>query len=209
MKKYSCDEAIQILHRSAIAYREKLAGRVFIVVYRDEFVEGGTAYKRIVFSTSNFQHLTGVRYTDKADAKVFFQMCCNNRLSPSKLRFSKDGVTHLKLAVLPYLADVMYNRFWIGTSINNDIYINADYFVGDTKNHLSLGIRHANRKDVPVSLKNQSVRHNVDKIRAVYAVYSRSVSRENLWECVYIDQKIVHEANKEVLPKEIRELWTE
>ena len=128
-----------------------------------------------------------------------------NRLSPTKVRFRKDGVTHLKLAVLSYLAEVLYHKFWIGISLHNDVYINADYFVGDTKNRLSLGIRQTGNKDVPVSLKNQSVRDNVDVLRKVYAVYSKRVGTKEAWACVYVDEKIVHEINQDVLPQDIRD----
>jgi hypothetical protein len=205
MKKFTRDETVKILHESSIAYREKLAGRVFAVIYQDSSAGAGTAWKRIVFSESNFAHLTGVCYAEQVTPKVFFQMCCNNRLSPTKVRFRKDGVTHLKLAVLSDLAEVLYHKFWIGISLHNDVYINADYFVGDTKNRLSLGIRQTGNKDVPVSLKNQSVRDNVDVLRKVYAVYSKRVGTKEAWACVYVDEKIVHEINQDVLPQDIRD----
>ena len=35
MKKFTRDETVKILHESSIAYREKLAGRVFAVSYQD------------------------------------------------------------------------------------------------------------------------------------------------------------------------------
>ena len=35
MKKFTRDETVKILHESSIAYREKLAGRVFAVIYQD------------------------------------------------------------------------------------------------------------------------------------------------------------------------------
>ena len=35
MKKFTRDETVKILHESRIAYREKLAGRVFAVIYQD------------------------------------------------------------------------------------------------------------------------------------------------------------------------------
>ena len=167
MKKFTRDETVKILHESSIAYREKLAGRVFAVIYQDSSAGAGTAWKRIVFSESNFAHLTGVCYAEQVTPKVFFQMCCNNRLSPTKVRFRKDGVTHLK--------------------------------------RLSLGIRQTGNKDVPVSLKNQSVRDNVDVLRKVYAVYSKRVGTKEAWACVYVDEKIVHEINQDVLPQDIRD----
>lgn len=59
--------------------------------------------------------------------------------------------------------------------------------------------------DVPVSLKNQSVRDNVDVLRKVYAVYSKRAGTKEAWACVYVDEKIVHEINQDVLPQDIRD----
>ena len=75
MKKFTRDETVKILHESSIAYREKLTGRVFAVIYQDSSAGAGTAWKQIVFSESNFAHLTGVRYAEQVTPKVFFQMC--------------------------------------------------------------------------------------------------------------------------------------
>ena len=75
MKKFTRDETVKILHESSIAYREKLTGRVFAVIYQDSSAGAGTEWKQIVFSESNFAHLTGVRYAEQVTPKVFFQMC--------------------------------------------------------------------------------------------------------------------------------------
>ncbi|WP_198145251.1 hypothetical protein [Selenomonas sp. oral taxon 136] len=49
MKKFTRDETVKILHESSIAYREKLAGRVFAVIYQDSSAGAGTEWKQIVF----------------------------------------------------------------------------------------------------------------------------------------------------------------
>ena len=42
-------------------------------------------------------------------------------------------------------------------------------------------------------------------LRKVYAVYSKRVGTKEAWACVYVDEKIVHEINQDVLPQDIRD----
>ena len=185
MKRYTPQEAVRILTNAAKAYQENLVGRTFIVIYHDANTNT-TTYRRLKFNPSNFQHLTGIRYADNISPKVFYAMCLNHRLSPTKLKFDPNGFTHMKLSVLPYLPELLYHKFWIGDSINNDIYINADYYIGDTKCVLSIGFREA-RESSPISLKRQSIREVVRRTNRVYGVLACKVSSGDEWACVYQD----------------------
>ncbi len=188
IKKYTKQEAIEILIASAKAYQEKLAGRRFIIVYQDA-ISDCVAYKLLKFTQNNFQHLTGIRYGENVSARDFYKMCLNGMLSPEELSFNPNGFTHMKLSVLPYLSELLYHKFWIGESINNDVYINADYYAGDTKCILSVGFRNG-KEDFPVSLKRQSVKQVVKKENRVYAVYSQKIGAGKQWDCVYTDKTL-------------------
>ena len=48
---------IKKIHNAAVNYQKYLAGRTFLYVYDDSVVE-------IVFKSSSFQHLTGVKTKD-------------------------------------------------------------------------------------------------------------------------------------------------
>lgn len=186
IKKYTAQQAIEILTSTASLYQQKLSGRRFIIVYQNSDSKC-VDYKRLKFTQNNFQHLTGVRYADKVSPKDFYKMCLNKMLSPDKIKFNPNGFTHMKLSVLPYLPELLYHKFWIGESINNDVYINADYYAGDTKCILSVGFRYAS-EDYPVSLKRQSIRHVVKKEQKIYAVFSQRIEDSKIWECVYRDE---------------------
>lgn len=183
LKKNMVERAIDTICDVAAEYDKKLAGRIFTIIYMDR-IRHCIDYKQIRFLGANFQHLTGIKYLDDIKPGFFWKLCLNHKLSPKKVIFRKDGFTQMKLAVLPYLPKLLYNNFWIGESLNNDITINADYYVGDTKCIMSLGIR-TGKEDFPVSLKKQSIKEVVKKENNVLAVYSRKISDRHNCSCCY------------------------
>lgn len=188
IKRYTAQQAIDILVAAAQGYKEKLAGRIFVIIYKD-LASGTIEHKKIKFTQNNFQHLTGTKYADYVSPRDFYKMCLNKMLSPHKIRFNPNGFTNMKLSVLNYLPELLYNKFWIGESINNDIHINADYYAGDTRCVVSLGFRRA-KEDYPVTLKRQSIREVVKKENPVCVVLVREIIDKNSWGVCYINQKL-------------------
>lgn len=205
IKRYTAQQAIDILVAAAQGYKEKLAGRIFVIIYKD-LASGTIEHKRMKFTQNNFQHLTGIKYADYVSPKDFYKMCLNKMLSPNKIRFNPNGFTNMKLSVLNYLPELLYNKFWIGESINNDIHINADYFAGDTRCVVSLGFRRA-KEDYPVTLKRQSIREVVKKENPVYAVLASKIADKKHGECCYIDYKLARDNLASI--KDIAELYLE
>ena len=205
IKRYTAQQAIDILVAAAQGYKEKLAGRIFFIIYKN-LATGNIEYKKIKFTQNNFQHLTGIKYADYVSPRDFYKMCLNKMLSPHKIRFNPNGFTNMKLSVLNYLPELLYNKFWIGESINNDIHINADYFAGDTRCVVSLGFRRA-KEDYPVTLKRQSIREVVKKENPVCAVLVRKIVDKDNWGLCYIDHKLAGENFASI--KDIAELYLE
>ena len=80
-------------------------------------------------------------------AKQFYRACLDHKLAERDIINFTKGKKQQKLAVLPHLADVLYNNCMIGYSINNGVYLQADYFVGNTRSectYLSKG-QHVDR----------------------------------------------------------------
>ena len=202
IKRYTAQQAIDILVAAAQGYKEKLAGRIFVI----DLVSGTIEHKKIKFTQNNFQHLTGIKYADYVSPRDFYKMCLNNMLSPHKICFNPNGFTNMKLSVLNYLPELLYNKFWIGESIKNDIHINADYFAGDTRCVVSLGFRRA-KEDYPVTLKRQSIREVVKKENPVCAVLVRKIVDKDNWGFCYIDHKLAGENFASI--KDIAELYLE
>ena len=186
MAKYTKEDAVNILHKSAEKYNEKLSQKKFMLIYQDNLT--GTVKSSVVtFKPLNFKHLTGIQSEIKP--AQFFKACLKKRLSTRDFNFDRQGHAQRKLEVLPLMPEVFYNRCWLGPSINNDIYINADYYIGDTRCVLSIGIRTSSFTDVPVTLKKQSIREVVTKECKVYAIASMPLGdKEALWSLTYCEK---------------------
>lgn len=170
MAKYTKEDAKGIIFAGAAKYKEKLSDRQFLLIYQDSATKCIKS-TLITFKATNFKHLTGV--VTELSATRFFRICLDKRLSTKQFEFDKHGNAQRKLDVLRLMPDIFYGRCWIGESINNDIYINADYYVGDTRCVLSVGIRKTKAGDVPVTLKKQSIREVVKKETKVFAIASK------------------------------------
>ena len=186
MAKYTKEAAKGILFAGAAKYKEKLSDRQFLLIYKDT-VSKDVKSAVVTFKSTNFKHLTGVM--TELSATRFFRICLDKRLSIKQFEFDKLGNVQRKLKVLLLMPDIFYSRCWIGESINNDIYINADYYIGDTRCVLSVGIRKTQAGDVPVTLKNQSIREVVKKERKVLAIASKPIDDKSApWQITYCEK---------------------
>ncbi|MBR3784928.1 MAG: hypothetical protein IKJ77_00765 [Firmicutes bacterium] len=182
-KNVDIKTAIKIVTEAAREYEERLNDRHFMVVYQE-----GTETKTVQFGfrDMNFLHLTGIETTLKA--KQFYRACLDHKLAERDIINFTKGKTQQKLAVLPHLADVLYNNCMIGYSINNGIYLQADYFVGNTKAVLSVGFRFGKTVDYPVTLYNGDVRKMISPVCKVLAIFSKAYNDEKYIECTYLSK---------------------
>ena len=209
-KNVDIKTAIKIVTEAARGYEDRLNDRHFMVVYQE-----GTETKTVQFGfrDMNFLHLTGIETTLKA--KQFYRACLDHKLAERDIINFTKGKTQQKLAVLPHLADVLYNNCMIGYSINNGIYLQADYFVGNTKAVLSVGFRFGKTVDYPVTLYNGDVRKMISPVCKVLAIFSKAYNDEKYTECTYLSKgqqidklkldkasKALIDDNKDILKKE-------
>ena len=116
---------IKKIHNAAVNYQKYLAGRTFLYVYDDSVVE-------IVFKSSSFQHLTGVKTNLKA--KGFYAHAKKkNGLRPGEVMFDKTHPYDLAEKKMDYLGD-LYKVTCSDVMIATDIVtISAgDHGVSDT-----------------------------------------------------------------------------
>ena len=182
-KNVDIKTAIKIVTKAAREYEERLNDRHFMVVYQE-----GTETKTVQFGfrDMNFLHLTGIETTLKA--KQFYRACLDHKLAERDIINFTKGKTQQKLAVLPHLADVLYNNCMIGYSINNGIYLQADYFVGNTKAVLSVGFRFGKTVDYPVTLYNGDIQKMISPVCKVLAIFSKAYNDEKYTECTYLSK---------------------
>ena len=174
---------LTIIINAAKQYENVLNKRHFCIVFKKkdtfELVE-------VAFQDINFLHLTGVK--TKLSAKVFYSAALSGKLSLKDIAMDSNGTTQLKMQVLPFLHELLFNNCMIGDFINSGIYIKSDYFVGDTKAFLSLGFIKGKKKDIPVTLYKENVKRLSKPIYKVLAIFIKRSDQKKYKECTYISK---------------------
>jgi len=181
MKNYDKKAAIKVMVNAAKEYNEKLKNEQFLIIYQE-----GAETKNVCveFRDYHFLHMTGVK--SNLSAKMFYSACISNKLSERDFDFDKKGKAMQKLAVLPYLSQLLYNACMIGNYIDSGIFLKADYFVGNTRAILSVGFRNGNLADFPVTLYNEDVRRLVHPTCKVLAIFKKKCGDNVYKECTYL-----------------------
>lgn len=179
--KYDKKAALEIIVKAAKQYEAKLNGKTFKIFYQEK---GKHKTVQVQFRDIHFLHLTGVQ--SKLSAKLFYSACLANRLSERDFELDKKGMVQQKLQVLPYLADLLYHNCMIGQFINSGIYIQADYFVGNTRAVLSVGFRNKENGDFPVTLYKEDVRKLTNPTCKVLAIQVKAISEKEYKQYTYL-----------------------
>lgn len=175
--------AIKVVIEAAKNYEKYLKDKHFLIIYQ----QGKNIQSvHIGFRDINFLHLTGIK--TKLSAKRFYSACIAGKLSEKDIALSKNGTTQQKLTVLPYLHGVLYHNCMIGYFVNSGVYIRADYFVGDTKAVLSIGIREGKTTDIPVTLYKENVKMLVSPAYKVLAIFSKKYNENKYTSCTYLSK---------------------
>lgn len=181
--KYDKKKAVSIVTIAAQNYQKWLRDKTFLIIYQKGQT---TECVQVGFRDNHFLHLTGIK--TKLSAQRFYEKCLNNKLSLEEIGVDEKGKAQQKLAVLPFLHELLYHNCMIGRFINSGICIKADYFVGNTKAVLSVGFRLGKRVDFPVTLYKEDVRilsHPTNKVLAIFVKdYQQSVYNE----CTYLSK---------------------
>ena len=197
--KYDKKTAVEIITSAAKNYQKYLQDKTFLIIYQEE-QKVKTAEDE--FRDNHFLHLTGIK--TKLSAQRFFEKCLNRKLSVAEIEMDQKGKAQQKLSVLPFLHELLYNKCMIGTFINSGIYINADYFVGNTKAILSVGFRAGKKVDFPVTLYKEDVRKLSQPTNKVLAILVKDYRQENYTKCTYLSKGQV--IPRLPLPENIKEV---
>ena len=182
-KNVDIKTAIKIVTEAAAQYEKRLNDRHFMVVYQENLE---TKIVQFGFRDMNFLHLTGIQ--TNLSAKQFYNACLKHKLAERDIINFTKGKTQQKLNVLPYLADVLYNNCMIGYSIDNGVYLRADYFIGNTRAVLNIGFRYGRTVDYPVTLYNGDVRNMISPVCKVLGIFSKAYNEGKYNECTYLSK---------------------
>lgn len=209
VRSYTVDEARKIVMKCAKEYNRNLAGKKFIIIYRDK-VDNGIKFFEIYFGKENYQHLTGIELLDEEGnvrqhvAELFFDKCLNNRLRRDEIQFKKDGTTNLKLAALPVMMQIQKVTKIAGGYNGIRPYLVADKLVGNVNFCLGLIQDSSNNYYVPASSLLEDIKKLTNEASQVLAIFSKECS-----EAIY--KRVRHVAkglnlNRLNIPQEIGDM---
>lgn len=183
MKNYDAKSALPVILQAARDYDKKLRDRHFLIIYRKKTGVGSSC---VGFRDMHFLHLTGVK--TKMSAPMFYSACLSGRLSAKDINVDTKGKAQQKLAVLPFLSELLYHNCMIGDFIGSGIAIKADYFVGDTRAVLSVGFRGNGAVDIPVTIYNENIKNLSNPTCKVLAVFCKIYYADKFNECTYLSK---------------------
>lgn len=197
--KYDKQKALNIIIKATEDYQKYLQNKQFLILYQNEkSVESA----KVCFRGNHFLHLTGVE-TDLT-ASRFYEKCIHKKLSVKEFDLDSKGKAQRKLAVLPYLGGLLYHDCLIGNFINSGVYIQADYFVGNTKAVLSVGFRNGRNADYPVTLYKEDIRKLSYPTCKILAIFRKEYSESYYSTCTYLSKG--QELHKLHLPEELKNI---
>lgn len=195
MKKYTKEEAIQIVTSCAKKYADELAGRTLLFVCTDKKTK--ISCFEFAFYPWNYMHLTGLKVLRKSPTAVeragsdeiaavdFYKRCLAHRLSPRDFGFADDGTTHMKLDVLAAVLNKNLSAKMIGdyNSVKPKLY--TEKLAGGTKACLGFLVDKMSGQYVPNTVLNEDIRKNVTSYVRVIAVYRKNAEEKRYKEVTY------------------------
>lgn len=103
-RRINHDEKRSTVHRFACAplYKENLVDKSLLFITTDK--HKSVHCLEVTFDISNFLHMTGFKLRKPSiNARHFFNLCYDKRLTEADFEFSADGTTEMKMRVLPSL----------------------------------------------------------------------------------------------------------
>mgnify|MGYP000638791164 FL=1 len=95
-------EALSIVFSCAPLYKENLVYRSLLFITTDK--HKNVHCLEVTFDIGNFLHMTGFKLRKSGiNARHFFNLCYDKRLTEADFDFSADGTTEMKMRVLPSL----------------------------------------------------------------------------------------------------------
>ena len=108
-------EALSIVFSCAPLYKENLVDRSLLFITTDK--HKNVHCLEVTFDIGNFLHMTGFKLRKPGiNARHFFNLCYDKRLTEADFEFSTDGTTEMKMRVLPSLMKKNLSAKMLGDS---------------------------------------------------------------------------------------------
>jgi hypothetical protein len=109
MQKRTEESAVKTIHSCAVQYEQNLANKSVLFLSTKDNTAG---FLEVTFLPQNFLHLTGVK--SNLNGERFFNAALLNRLNTDDILLAPDGVSDLKLDVLPQLMNIHLSARMVG-----------------------------------------------------------------------------------------------
>jgi hypothetical protein len=144
-------ETIKIIHDCAVLYDRNLSGNnILFLTTRNNLV----TYFESLFMNRNFMHLTGVK--SYLNSESFFRAAILDRLNPNDIAIMPDGMTDLKLGILPQLMNIHISARMVGEYDYSHPLLVADKFAGTIT--MAMGFVRVNDMFVPNTTLKKDIR---------------------------------------------------
>lgn len=177
MKTYSKTEAISIIVNCAKRYEKELLGNTILLICQKKF-DNSIYCIEFNFYEHNFLHLTGVKlnktiFNETENIKIansFFNKCLKGRLNSQDINFKENGVTQLKLHVLPKLISKDLSARMIGNYTNSKPKLITNKLTGGQNGCIGFIKDSKTLEFVPNTILDEDIRNYIEPVDKVIAV---------------------------------------
>lgn len=155
----------------------------------------------VTFDIGNFLHMTGFKLRKSGiNARHFFNLCYDKRLTEADFDFSADGTTEMKMRVLPSLMKKNLSAKMLGDYNMSQPKLYTDKIAGSLSACMGFVRDGGEGRFVPNTVLEGDIRTKVKAADRIIATYRKSRSEEQYSEIVFTAKKV--EWEKIVLPDE-------
>ena len=150
---------------------------------------------------ATFLHMTGFKLRKSGiNARHFFNLCYDKRLTEADFDFSADGTTEMKMRVLPSLMKKNLSAKMLGDYNMSQPKLYTDKIAGSLSACMGFVRDGGEGRFVPNTVLEGDIRTKVKAADRIIATYRKSRSEEQYSEIVFTAKKV--EWEKIVLPDE-------
>lgn len=172
------DDAIKIATTCAKDYDRELVDKNLLFVYGSE---QAAQHIECYFAESNYLHLTGIIYS--GTAVDFYRDCIDRKLVASSIKLLHNGLTELKLQILPQIVTIHKKAKTVGNHDGLNSLLYTEKIVGNIT--ACLGFIRKGDIYIPNTALRQDIRDiTVDRGR-VLAVYRKKRNAAQYTELCY------------------------
>ncbi len=185
--------------REGKTYKQKLAGTVLLVIYRDR-EDNELKFLEVEFYPHHYQHLTGVYLTEvdkvtgervkrEHTAKEFYDRCVKPPyITPQEIEYENPSTINLKMEALPYITQITKITKMTGEydgKFKDNLL--CDYVLGGENSCIGVSVNSDNGRYFPRSCLKENIKKITVYTSQVIAIFQKNVNSKEK----YIDIKYV------------------